>query len=590
MQDLFSLALVLLAAGAVAAALSARLRLPTLLGYLAAGIVLGPSVSGLLKPGPALGFLAELGVVLLMFMVGLEFSVGELWATRRRVLSAGTLQMGSFGVAVALAADWAGVDARGAILLGGAAAMSSSAIAAKALAEQGELTTRHGRMAVAVLVFQDVATIPLLILLAIWQRGGTPAPGAIALEVVRVLALFAVAAVFSKPLLQRVMAWVARHGSAEVFLLCALLLVLTAAYGAHALGISAALGAFLAGMVLGESDFRHRMEDDIRPFRDLLIGLFFITVGLQMDARQLIDAPWAVLAWLAGLVPLKLLLAWPALRLAGLGRTDAWRSALILAHGGEFGLLLIASALAAGILPAAVGQPALVALVLSMAATPLMIRHHERLARALSGRVRREAAAPQDEENTTRALADRLDGHAIVCGAGNLGRMVSLALDVAGMPHLVLESDYEAYRAARAAGLAVLYGDASRINTLRAAGIERARMLVITFHRLEPALRIAHWARETHPALPTIATCLTEAEARRLQAIPGVRVYVEKLAAGLALAEQTLLEGGLAAEDADRLIAALREQLQSTPLPIDPRPTSHPNRFPHSKPSAKAGA
>ncbi|MFN7087529.1 MAG: cation:proton antiporter, partial [Burkholderiales bacterium] len=349
MQDLFSFVLVLLAAGAVSAAVSARLRLPTLLGYLAAGALLGPSAFGVLQPGPALTFLAELGVMLLLFMVGLELSVIELWATRRRVLLAGGLQVLSCGLAVGAAAVWADVGVRGAILLSGAAAMSSSAIAAKQLAEQGELTTRHGHMAIAVLVFQDVATIPLLTLLAIWQRGASPAPLAIAGEVLGVLTLFAVAAAFSKPVLQRVLAWVARHGSTEVFLLSALLVVLAAAYGAHAMGVSAALGAFLAGVVLGESDFRHRMEDDIRPFRDLLIGLFFITVGLQLDLRQLLGAPLAVAGWLACLIPLKLVMAWPVLRVAGLGITDAWRSAFLLAHGGEFGLLLLASALAAGI-------------------------------------------------------------------------------------------------------------------------------------------------------------------------------------------------------------------------------------------------
>ncbi|MFN7087773.1 MAG: NAD-binding protein, partial [Burkholderiales bacterium] len=179
---------------------------------------------------------------------------------------------------------------------------------------------------------------------------------------------------------------------------------------------------------------------------------------------------------------------WPVLRVAGLGITDAWRSAFLLAHGGEFGLLLLASALAAGILPAAVAQPALMALVLSMAAAPLLIRHHERLARVLAGRRRLESAPPQEEEHeTTRRLAEPLRDHVIVCGAGNLGRLVSQALTVADIPHLLLEADYEAYRHARAAGLPALYSDASRLNTLRAAGVERARMVVITFHRIEPA-------------------------------------------------------------------------------------------------------
>lgn len=560
MQDLFSFSLVLLVAGAIAAAIASRLRLPTLLGYLAAGVALGPSVSGLLQPGESLTFLAEVGVVLLLFMVGLEFSVASLWATWRRVLSAGLLQMLFVGLTVGFAAHRLGADARAAFLLGAAAAMSSSAIAGKQLAEQGELTVRHGRMAMAVLVFQDIATIPVLALLAIWARGGAPDTGAVVAEVAGVLALFVVAVAVSRRPLQRFMAWVARRGVEEVFLLVALTVVLGAAYGAHVLGVSPALGAFLAGVVLGESDFRHRMEDDIRPFRDVLLSLFFITVGLQVDAGQLLAAPLTVLAWLVALVPLKILLNWPALRLAGLSRADAWRGAVILGHGGEFGLLLLATALAVGVIPGDLGQAALVALALSMGAAPLLIRHHEHIAHGLTGRAA-PPAPPQEEDVGLRAA--QLEHHVIVCGAGQLGRIVSQALAVAEILHLLVESDYEAYQAARAEGLPVYYGDASRINTLRAAGVERARLVVITFHRSEQALRIVHFLRHAHPEVPVLATSLTDREARRLLGEPGVKVYVERLAAGLALAERALLESGVDAQRTDGLIAALRDTLQS---------------------------
>ncbi len=569
MQDLFSFSLVLLVAGALAAAVSARLRLPTLLGYLAAGVLLGPSVFALLLPGESLNFLAEVGVVLLLFMVGLEFSVSSLWATWRRVLSAGLLQLLFVGLAVAAVTHALGAPANAALLLGTAAAMSSSAIAAKQLAEQGELTVRHGRMAMAVLVFQDVATIPVLALLAIWSRGGEPTPASVAVEVVAVLALFAVAVVISRRPLHRFMAWIARHGSDEVFLLAALTLVLGAAYGAHGLGVSPALGAFLAGMVLGESDFRHRMEDDIRPFRDVLLSLFFITIGLQLDAGQLLAAPLTVLAWLLALIPGKILLTWPALRLAGLSRPDAWRGAVILGHSGEFGLLLIATALGAGLLPPAVGQAPLVAVALSMGIAPLLIRHHERIARLLSP----AASHPVPQEEDVGLREARLENHVVVCGAGQLGRIVSQALAVADIPHVLVEVNYEAYQAARAEGLPVHYGDASRINTLRAAGVDRARLVVITFHRSEQAMRIAHFLRHTHPEVPVLATSLTDREARRLLAEPGVRVYVERLAAGLALAEQALLTSGIEAERTDRLIALLRERLQS---PLQPPVESPP--------------
>lgn len=569
MQDLFSYSLVLLVAGALAAAATARLRLPTLLGYLAAGVILGPSVSGLLQPGESLSFLAEVGVVLLLFMVGLEFSVSSLWASWRRVVSAGLLQMGFVGLAVAAGAHALGLPLPATILLAAATAMSSSAIAGKELAEQGELTVRHGRTAMAVLVFQDMATIPFLALLAIWARGGEPAPAAVAGEVVGVLALFVAAVLVSRQPLHRLMAWIARHGVDEVFLLTALTIVLGAAYGAHALGVSSALGAFLAGVVLGESDFRHRMEDDIRPFRDVLLSLFFITIGLQVDAGQLTAAPLSVLAWFLVLVPGKMLLTWPALRLAGLSRADAWRGAVILGHGGEFGLLLLAGAMAAGVLPVAQGQAVLVALALSMGAAPLLIRHHEHIARLLAASPA-HPAPPQEEDVGLREA--RLSNHVVVCGAGQLGRIVGHALALADIPHVLVEADYEAYQAARSEGLPVYYGDASRLATLRAAGVEHARLVVITFHRSEQALRIAHYLRHSHPEVPVLATSLSDREARRLLAEPGVKVYVERLSAGLALAEQALLVAGIDAERTDDFIAALREQLQS-PLLAEKRGT-----------------
>jgi CPA2 family monovalent cation:H+ antiporter-2 len=314
-------------------------------------------------------------------------------------------------------------------------------------------------------------------------------------------------------------------------------------------------------MVLGESDFRHQIEDDIRPFRDLLIGLFFITVGLQLDGGHLIRSPGDVLLWLALLVPAKLLLNRFAMRLSGLGRMDAWRSAIVLAHGGEFGLMLVASALGSGVIPPEQGQPTLVALVLSMAAAPLLIRHHDRLAATLFGR-RGPSPMPQEEEAESRRMTKDMRRHVIICGAGHLGCLVARALELAEVSHLLVESDYEAFRAARDAGLPVLYGDAGRAATLKGAHVAEAKMVIITFHRATPATRIARWLRHEYPHMPVVATSLTEHDARQLLAIPGLRVYAEKHAAGLALAEQALLEIGMSAEAADGLISQLRLDLQ----------------------------
>ncbi|RIK28549.1 MAG: sodium:proton exchanger, partial [Chloroflexi bacterium] len=362
MQGLLGVTLSLLAACSLAAVVTAALRVPALLGYLAAGALLGPSVTGVIAPGEALDFLSELGVALLLFMVGLEFSLGHFWLTRKTVLVAGSLQMVVMAAPLTLMLMGLGQPAQSAALLGAAAAMSSTALVSRQLADQGELTTRHGRSAIAVLVFQDLASVPLLALLAIWARGESPKIEHVLLEVFGVLLLFAAAALASRRLLHGLLGWVARRGHEESFVLVSLCVVVAAAAAAHAVGVSAALGAFLAGMVLGESDFRHHMESHLRPFRDVLSGVFFVTIGLQLDAAQILSAPLAVLAvlaWLAVLVPVKILLNTLALRATLLSALDAWRTGIALGHGGEFALLLLGMVLQQHLIPATVVQPML---------------------------------------------------------------------------------------------------------------------------------------------------------------------------------------------------------------------------------------
>jgi CPA2 family monovalent cation:H+ antiporter-2 len=531
--------LILLGAGSLAALLTARLGVPTLLGYLTAGVILGPGALAWIMPGPALSFLSELGVALLLFMVGLEFSLGHFWLTRKTVLRAGSLQMLLVGVPVSLTLVWLGLPAATAALLGAAAAMSSTALVARQLAEQGELTTRHGRSAIAVLVFQDLASVPLLALLAIWARGETPDVLAIVAEVLGVLLLFAVAALLARRVLHGLLAWVVQHGSDEAFVLVSLAVVIAAASAAHAVGVSAALAAFLAGMVLGESDFRHHMEHHLRPFRDVLSGLFFITLGLQLDPTRIVVAPLLVLGGLVLLVPVKIGLNYLALRLARLSALDAWRTAIVLGHGGEFALLLLGLALQQQMIPAEVAQPALVALVLSMAAAPLLIRRHEGWAAYLAATGGR-AQPPQAEEDVIASQSGHLRGHVIVCGAGKLGLAVSLALQARGIAHLLIDSDDQQVAVAQAAGAPICHGDASRIDTLTAAGLARARLLVVTFLQLVPAQRTVRAALTLSPHLSIIVACASERATQAFQGLPNVRVILEPMAAGLALADAAM--------------------------------------------------
>jgi len=558
MQDLLGTTLILLAACSLAAVVTAKLKAPALLGYLVVGAVLGPSVAAWVVPGEALSFLSELGVALLLFLVGLEFSLSHFWLTRKTVLVAGILQMAVIATPLALILMALGLEPSAAALLGAAAAMSSTALVSRQLADQGELTTRHGRSAIGVLVFQDLASVPLLALVAIWARGDSSSLGGIVLEVSGVLLLFGVSAIVSRRLLHTLLGWVARLGHEEAFVLVSLCVVVAAASAAHALGVSAALGAFLAGMVLGESDFRHHMEEHLKPFRDVLSGLFFVTIGLQLDVGQILAAPLMVLAWLLAWVPIKIGLNLLALRMTRLSSLDAWRTSIVLGHGGEFALLLLGMVLQQRLIDAAVVQPMLVALVLSMALAPVFIRHHDWLASRLS-RSGSVAPLPQAEEGDVATQAQALSDHVIVCGAGELGLALSQTLKLAGVSHLLLESDAEQAATARAAGAPVVYGDASRPDTLNAAGLSQARLVVVTFPHPQSTSRIARAVRQHHPALPVVVVCWRESEALVLKELPNVHVYKAAVAPALGLAEQVMRLGGVPVSAANGALSSMRQ-------------------------------
>ena len=343
----------------------------------------------------------------------------------------------------------------------------------------------------------------------------------------------------------------------------ALCVVVAAAAAAHAVGVSAALGAFLAGMVLGESDFRHHMESHLKPFRDVLSGLFFVTIGLQLDTAQIVAAPLAVLGWLLALVPLKMGLNFLALRAPRLSALDAWRTGIVLGHGGEFALLLLGMVMQQHLVAANVVQQMLVALVLSMGLAPLLIRHHDRWARAFS-RSGALGQPPQAEEGEVAERARSLRDHVIICGADEVGLLLSRTLRLAGVPHLLLESDRQRVEAGRAMGAPVSYGDASRLDTLAAAGLAHARLVVLTFARPQTALRIAQAVLDRRLSLSVVVATERVTDAQLLRNLPNVRLYPLYLALGLGLAEQVLLMLGINADYVNRRIEELRQTLSES--------------------------
>ncbi|WP_457584907.1 cation:proton antiporter [Ensifer canadensis] len=556
-EHLLTQSLSMIMVSAVAVGLFAALRMPAAMGYLLAGLAIGPYGLNLVALGDDTLFLAELGLIFLMFMVGLEFSLTTLLAARTDVLLAGSLQVGGTLATIAAVLWSLGLDPRIAILLGGAVAMSSTAVAMKQLAEQGEISSQHGRSALGILLFQDIATIPLLVAIDSWSRQASVDPfdlvGRLGLAAIALIAVSIVA----RPLVRTVLAGASKSRSNDLFLLAALFVALGAAYLAHLAGLALPIGAFIAGMVIGGSDFQHRVEDDLRPFRDVLVGLFFVTVGMQIDLRLIVVFPYAILAWCAVFLFGKALITFVVGLMLRRSAAIALRVAVILAHGGEFGLLLLTLAMNSGLLPSEIGQPVLIALALTMGLAPLLIQHSTFVEHLVGNRRSRVAAT----ETALRTTSESLDLHVVLCGCGRVGRLVATAFEVAKIPHIAVESDLARFKEAQRQGHTIVHGDAAHRRILSAAGLARARLVVITFDRHSAVERILKFASEQQVAIPCVVSTADDRDITALVNAGAKVVFPENLAAGLALADQSLLLCGLTQEEAGRIITTLRAEL-----------------------------
>ena len=551
--------LVVILASVSAISLVARAKLPAAAGYLLAGLVIGPHGLQLIATSDETRFLAELGIIFLMFMVGLEFSLSAMIAARRDVFGAGSLQVGFTVLMVAGLAMLCGVGLPTAVLLGAAVAMSSTAITLKQLVDQGDVSSHQGRLVLGILLFQDLAALPFLVVLGGWELGAGPEPlGALRQIGIAAIAL-GVAAFVCQPVFRTWLSWVARTNSADLFLLTVLLLALGTAFAGHLAGLSATIGAFLAGMVVGESDFRHQVEDDIRPFRDVLLGLFFVTVGMEVNPSTVLVAPMAVLVWMIAC------LAGKALVMILVGAIMRWpapagaRAALILAHGGEAGLLLLTQAMRVGAIEPSVGQPALLALAATMALGPMLIQGSARFAELVVGASHRVKA--DAEEAAIREESQDLTDHVILCGCGRVGRLVSLVLEAANAPYIAVESDLIRFRRAKKSGHKVVFGDAGRKRVLEAAGVARAGIVVVTFDRRHAVERILHYAREHNPTVSSIVSAADDQEIVPLARAGASIVFPENVAAGLAVADQVLLVCGFSQDSAANIVTTVRAEL-----------------------------
>ena len=556
MPQTLLLILILLAASVVIVAACRTLRLPPILGYLIVGIALGPHALGVVPDDEVTRGLAEFGIVFLMFSIGLEFSLAQLRSMRRAVFGLGLTQVAITTAGGVLCIHLLGYGWRAGIVLGGALAMSSTAIVSKMLAERMELSTMHGRDAMGILLFQDLAVVAFLILIpALASAGGG---GIVAMGGALVKAGIALALILflgQKPM-RRWFHVVARQRSPELFVLTVLLVTLGMAALTQLAGLSMALGAFLAGMLISETEFRYQVEEDIKPFRDVLLGLFFITIGMMLDLRVVAAQGGLVLLLLAVPVAAKLLLIVALSRVFGAPLPTALRTGFHLAQAGEFALVLLALATDYGLLSREFTQVVLAAMIVSMLIAPLLIQHAERWVRRLTAN---DWLARAAELTHVAARTMTRQDHVVICGFGRSGQNLARLLEREDIPYLALDSDPQRVREA-ADSATVVYGDASRREVLASAGIAKARALVITFADTPIALRILHHVQQIRPDLPVIVRTLDDSELDRLRKAGATEVIPEVLEGSLMLASHSLLVLGVPLNRVLKRIRAIREE------------------------------
>lgn len=521
------------------------LKLPPMLGYLAAGVLIGPHAMALAQNSEGVRHLGEFGVVFLMFAIGLEFSLPKLLAMRKQVFGLGLMQvlltMAVVTVGGVALSHWVGgiwdMGWQTALALSGVLAMSSTAIVVKLMAERAELESEHGRRVMGILLFQDLAVVPLLILI--------PALGSASEQLLPALGWALIKAVVLVGLLltggQRFMRWwltlVARRKSEELFMLNLLLITLGLAWLTELAGLSLALGAFIAGVLVSETEYRHQVGTDIRPFHDVLLGLFFITIGMMLDWHILVDRWALVLALLAVPLLVKAVIILVLARLMGATTGVALRSGLFLAQAGEFGFVLLSLTQENGLVQPALMNPILAAMVLSMLATPFLIMYSNRIVMKL---VASDWMQQSLQMTTIARKTINTSKHVIICGYGRCGQNLARMLEREGIPYMALDLDPDRVRQAAAAGDSVVYGDATRLQALMAAGLVRASAVVVTYIDVPAALKVLANTRSHAPQVPVVVRTQDDAHLDKLQDAGATEVVPEAIEGSLMLASHAL--------------------------------------------------
>ncbi|OGA44800.1 MAG: sodium:proton exchanger [Betaproteobacteria bacterium RIFCSPLOWO2_12_FULL_62_58] len=516
-----------------------RLGIPSSLGYLLVGVLLGPYTVGPVIDSQHIRVAAELGIVFLLFTIGLNFSLPQIYALRHLVLGLGTGQVLLTTVIVGMAAWLAGLPPAAAFVVGAVFAQSSTTIISKQLAEQGEEQSQHGRLALAMSVFQDVTAVPFVVVipvLATATAGSLVLPLSWALA--KALLAFALVLFAGRWMLRPLFHEIAARRSAELFTLTVLLVSLMSAWATHSLGLSMAFGAFLAGMMLGETEFRHQIDSAIRPFRDVLLGLFFVTIGMLLDPASLPRIwHWALIG-AAVLLTIKGALVALIVRRAGVDTANAWRTGIVLAVGGEFGFALLAIALDAQVIAAQVAQIVLTAVLLSMILGPFLIRFNHRIAARIAGA---RGGLSHSVPVAGVPAPTGLRNHVIICGYGRIGQNVGRFLEEEQIPYVALDLDPVRVRDAHTAGEPVYYGDAAERDILEAVGLGSARLVVVSHDDVGVALKVLHHVRALRPDLPVMVRTRDESHVDALREAGATEVVPETLEAGMMIVSHALL-------------------------------------------------
>jgi len=563
MHDALSDTIILLSISVVAVALFKRLKLPAILAYLTVGIFLGPHAANLVQNSDTLHFLAEVGIAFLLFSLGLEFSLNKLIANRRAVVGLGSTQVTLTLFIAAVSAWLLGASKESAFVIGCVLALSSTAIVIKQLGEQLETDSRHGQASIAILLFQDIAVVPMLVIIpAIASENETSflleLSYSFAMGVGVTILMLAIGRWLLRPLFHEI----ASAHSAELFTLAVLLVALLSAWATEFAGLSMALGAFLAGMMLSETEFKHQIENDIRPFRDILLGLFFITVGMMLDVNSLLGIlHWAILLAAIVIIGKTAIIMVLSQRIIKSPNGVALRTGVVLSQGGEFGFAIMALAVNFNILPPTESQLLLATVVLTMIASPFLVKYNGRLAKILTGSYRQ--SREQIEENIAMDTG-KMNGHVIICGFGRIGQNIAKILDTEGFSYFALDYNVKLIRNAVKAGFKVTFGDSTHQQILKAAGIERASMLVICHDNIGAAEKTLKQAKAINPNIPVLVRTQDDTYYKQLSEAGATEVIPETLESSLMMASHVLSILGMPVAKIVRRVQDMRTHKYAT--------------------------